>query len=188
MYLLILVRTVIYYGPRDQEVDASTDVVFKCNATTDPREAVHLAITWKRDGDGIDFANEPRFLHNATDNTLMIIASEVGDSGNYACVADNGVDFDEVTATLTVIDGKVIVNIVAVDGLAGQEVTASTAVVLAYVAIHRQHEWHRVAWSLELNPSNFIESGGFYAHSICYTVIQTGYERIPIITYNMLAT
>ena len=106
-----------------------------------------MAITWRRDGEGIDFTNEPRFLHNPADNTLTIIASEVGDSGDYTCVADNGVDFDEVTATLTVIDGKVIVNIVAADGLAEQEVTASTAVVLTCFSIHRQHVLLRVAWT-----------------------------------------
>ena len=100
-----LERTFIYNRPQDQEVNATIDVVLECGALTDARESAQLSIMWKRNGDRIDFETEPRFLHDATDDTLTIIASEVGDSGNYSCLAENGVDSDEVIIVLTV-NGK----------------------------------------------------------------------------------
>ena len=95
-------RTFIDTAPQDQEVNATMDVVFECGATTDPLEAARLEIKWKRDGDEIDFKVQKRLRYNVNDHTLTIIGSEVTDSGEYTCVADNGLDSDEVTAQLTV--------------------------------------------------------------------------------------
>ena len=94
--------TIIHTAPQNQVVRANTNIVFECEATTDPLEAAHLIITWRRNGEEINFDNEPRFRLNANDNTLTIMASEIDDSGVYTCVAENGVDSDEATAVLTV--------------------------------------------------------------------------------------
>ena len=95
-------RTFIYNGPQNQEVDASTDVVFACEAITDCREISQLTITWTHNGEEIDFENEPSFQFNIRDNTLTILASEEEDSGDYTCVAHNGLDSHDVTAGLSV--------------------------------------------------------------------------------------
>ena len=86
-------------------VDTNTDVALECEATTDHLETAHLTITWRRNGEEINFDSEPRFHINVNANTLMIVASEVEDSGEYTCVAENGVDSDDATAVLTV-EGK----------------------------------------------------------------------------------
>ena len=95
-------RTVITVAPLDQVVDAGTDAVLECEATTDPMEAAHLTITWRRDGEEIHYEREPRISCDIMDNSLTIVACEEGDSGQYTCVADNGLDSDEFTAVLSV--------------------------------------------------------------------------------------
>ena len=83
-------------------MNATTDVVFECDATTDPLEFARLKIQWYRDGRPIDFNKERRLRLNVNDNSLTIVESRVDDSGEYTCRADNGLDADEVTAQLTV--------------------------------------------------------------------------------------
>ena len=101
-FLYFSERTFIYNAPEDQVAIANTDVVFECQAFTDPREVAHLTIRWKRNGQLINFENESRFLYSDADNTLTIIQCEVNDSGNYTCVADNGLDSYKATAMLIV--------------------------------------------------------------------------------------
>jgi receptor-type tyrosine-protein phosphatase zeta len=90
--------------PKDKIVNASTDVSFRCSARTDLRELASLRITWKRDGREINLSEEPRLYFDLRDNTLKVIAAQPEDSGDYTCVAENGIDQDEATALLLVRD------------------------------------------------------------------------------------
>ena len=85
-----------------QEVNATVNVVFNCQASTDPAEESKLRIEWKRNGEPIDYEQEGRISKNMADNSLTISQVVVDDSGEYTCVASNGLDSDEVTAQLTV--------------------------------------------------------------------------------------
>ena len=89
-------------GPASRDVNASENVVFRCEAITDPAENSKLRIEWKRNGETIDYEREKRVSKNMADNSLTIGTVAVGDSGEYTCVASNGLDTDEVTAQLIV--------------------------------------------------------------------------------------
>ena len=101
--MVISERTHIHSGPQDQFVKFV--VVFECQVITDPREAAHLTVTWRRNGEEIDFTNEPRFSMDSTDNSLTISGVQAGDLGLYTCVAENGIDSDEAVAVLN-MEGK----------------------------------------------------------------------------------
>ena len=92
-------------GPASRDVNATADVVFHCEAVTDPAEDSKLRIEWRRNGETIDYEREGRISKNMADNSLTIGSVAVGDSGEYTCIASNGLDSDEVTAQL-VVKGK----------------------------------------------------------------------------------
>ena len=101
MYSLNFRKHSHYIKPRYQGIlHFGADVIFQCRASTDLREAEHLTYEWTRDGDEIDFENEPRFVFNATDHSLTIMGVEESDFGVYTCTADNGIDSDEAGASL----------------------------------------------------------------------------------------
>ena len=83
-------------------MDARTDVVFKCNATTDYLEKDYLKYQWQKNGKVIDFEREGRLSMNVNEHTLIISQAQVSDSARYTCVADNGLDSDSITAELKV--------------------------------------------------------------------------------------
>ena len=89
-------------GPASRDVNATADVVFHCEAVTDPAEDSKLRIEWRRNGETIDYEREGRISKNMADNSLTIGSVAVGDSGEYTCIASNGLDSDEVTAQLVV--------------------------------------------------------------------------------------
>ena len=55
-----------------------------------------------RDGKPIDYEREGRISKNTETNALHIKKATVDDSNRYTCVAENGLDSDEATASLTV--------------------------------------------------------------------------------------
>ena len=95
-------RTIINQSPTDQTVNISSDVTFRCNATTDSAEMSELKIEWFKNGQKLNKAQHAHILHNVHDNTLTIRKVRVEDSGNYTCRADNGIDGTQVTAKLIV--------------------------------------------------------------------------------------
>ncbi len=103
-------NTVIDVQPKDQIVNATTKVEFECGASTDQMEEAHLTITWLRDGEPIDFETEKSLRLIPSQNKLIITSAAVEDSGEYTCVASNGLDEERVTALLKVKgQGHVIV-------------------------------------------------------------------------------
>jgi hypothetical protein len=101
-YLIVRDRTIIHQQPHNVEVNASTDVVFRCNATTDSQEEHNLKYEWRKDGKLINFQNEGRLSTNMYDHSLIITGAQVEDSAEYACVASNGIDSDQMSANLKV--------------------------------------------------------------------------------------
>lgn len=85
--------------PVSHTVNASTDVVFYCNATTDPAERSKLKIEWRKNDAEIEMGS---ISTNKIDNSLRITQAQVSHSGRYTCTATNGLDSDSVTVTLTV--------------------------------------------------------------------------------------
>lgn len=81
-------------------MNASSDVVFRCGATTDSEEKMRLKIDWLKNGQKIDYEHDGS--KNVGDNSLRLNQVQVSDSGSYTCNASNGLDFDSVTVKLTV--------------------------------------------------------------------------------------
>ncbi|ELT99433.1 hypothetical protein CAPTEDRAFT_120325, partial [Capitella teleta] len=102
--LIVRERTTIHERPHDATVNASTDVIFKCNATTDELEDHNLKYEWRKNGRLIDFQREGRLSMNMNDHSLIITGAQVEDSAEYTCVAGNGLDNDSISATLKVKD------------------------------------------------------------------------------------
>ena len=53
--------TQIQTAPLDITVNEGTEAKFTCTATTDPEEVNYLEISWKKDGELIDFQLAPRY-------------------------------------------------------------------------------------------------------------------------------
>jgi receptor-type tyrosine-protein phosphatase zeta len=102
--LIVRKRTIILVPPETQTVNASEDIILRCDAETDPAEKSKLKIEWHRNGFPIDFTNEGRVSMNMMDNSLKITGCQVRDTAEYTCIASNGLDSTEVTAKLTVRD------------------------------------------------------------------------------------
>ncbi len=66
---------------------------------------MNLEITWLKDGVEIDLVREGRYDMDVVTKSLTIRGARVDDSSTYTCLADNGIDTDEVTASL-VVRGK----------------------------------------------------------------------------------
>ncbi|XP_048738675.2 neuroglian-like isoform X2 [Ostrea edulis] len=82
------------------EVDAGRDVIFTCVAKTDPKETIKYL--WKKRGTLIkDFADHHISCEN---NCAVLRIKEAGGkhSGNYTCLASNGIDEDQRTIELKV--------------------------------------------------------------------------------------
>ena len=103
--LLVRKKTQIFAPPHHQTVNASADVIFRCNATTDPEERSKLRINWLKNGERIDFEREGSISKNILDNSLRITQAQVSDSGNYTCSASNELDSDSVTV-LFIVKGR----------------------------------------------------------------------------------
>jgi receptor-type tyrosine-protein phosphatase zeta len=102
--LVVRNQTLITKSPESQVVNALSTVVLECEAITDPNEENHLTVEWKYKRESIDYDKDPRITRNKIDKSLRIVGITVEDTGEYTCVADNGLDSDEATATITVQD------------------------------------------------------------------------------------
>lgn len=98
----MLDRTVIIDPPESQVVMAGKEVSFWCNATTDAGELTHLKIEWMKNDVLLttEESDQWSILDGGRRLTMKHIA--VADSGRYTCTADNGLDSDSITVSLTV--------------------------------------------------------------------------------------
>jgi len=83
-------------------VAVGRDVTLRCDATTDQLEYHNLRISWLFNGEKIEFGSRTNVAQNDDDVSLKITRAQVDNSGNYTCNASTALDWDDVTATLTV--------------------------------------------------------------------------------------
>ena len=100
----------IFTPPESQEYDPNADeIIFKCEASTD--DSTELAITWFFN-EAIIYFNQEKRMALGPDNSLIIDVRDMDRdevkrqfSGEYMCLADNGVSTDEQGASLRVGSG-----------------------------------------------------------------------------------
>lgn len=87
-------------GKTSIEVDSEEDVKFTCIAMTDPRETVRYV--WKKNGKVIKDISDPHVRCEEGCSVLRVQEADATQSGNYTCVANNGIDEDQRTIELRV--------------------------------------------------------------------------------------
>lgn len=87
-------------GKTSIEVDSDEDVKFTCIAMTDPRETVRYV--WKKNGKVIKDLSDPHVRCEEGCSVLRVQEADATQSGNYTCVANNGIDEDQRTIELRV--------------------------------------------------------------------------------------
>ena len=87
-------------GKESLEVDIDADVLYTCIAMTDPQETVRY--TWRKDGQVIKDNSDPHLSCEENCSILRVKEAKGRHSGNYTCVASNGIDQDHRTIQLKV--------------------------------------------------------------------------------------
>ncbi|KAL3851941.1 hypothetical protein ACJMK2_015632 [Sinanodonta woodiana] len=87
--------------PKEQQVNFRRDAHFQCSATTDDQESKNLRITWLHNGIPVDLHNPDVKITDAYGLILKNTSSK--NTGNYTCVATNGLDSASASAQLNVI-------------------------------------------------------------------------------------
>ncbi|ESO96246.1 hypothetical protein LOTGIDRAFT_174928 [Lottia gigantea] len=97
--LVVREKTRISQEPNNVQSVNGNDAVFRCRAFTDPNEQHRLRYTWLRNGQPLIIDND-RVIQQSEE--LIIKDSMSQDTGNYTCIASNGLDEDRAWATLKV--------------------------------------------------------------------------------------
>ncbi|KAK3601735.1 hypothetical protein CHS0354_016099 [Potamilus streckersoni] len=87
--------------PKEQLVRFGSVAHFKCSATTDDQESKNLGITWLHNGIPVDLHNPDVEITDAFGLILKNTSSK--NTGNYTCVATNGLDSASASAQLNVL-------------------------------------------------------------------------------------
>ncbi|XP_078347645.1 protein sidekick-2-like isoform X2 [Oculina patagonica] len=91
--------------PKNTDAVVNETVELQCQGRGDPTPT----ISWQKNGQNIDIANNPRYDQKVT-GSLQIRASQKSDSGKYLCVASNSEGSVRANATLRVLIKTVITN------------------------------------------------------------------------------
>ncbi|XP_055958348.1 neuroglian isoform X2 [Patella vulgata] len=97
--LVVRGKTLIATEPVNLQPIHGNDAMFKCDALTDPHEKHKLKYTWYLDNEPVIIDND-RVLQENGD--LIIKNTNSKDTGNYTCIASNGLDEDKAWATMKV--------------------------------------------------------------------------------------
>jgi len=100
-FVKVFERTRISAHPTDSDVPAGQSAIFRCNANADSN--LTLSIDWLRNGQLIDFDQEPNLV-TAADYSLTILNTSMQDSGTYTCLARTRLDNATTSAMLIVQD------------------------------------------------------------------------------------
>ncbi|CAH1774835.1 unnamed protein product [Owenia fusiformis] len=106
-YLNVLEPTVFVLQPTNVQLDPETDVIFKCQAKTDP--SLRITIDWLRDGELIVYKQDQIFKND--ENSLVIMTSQMDDKGakyadsTYTCQAQTAMGAEQANARLESIIG-----------------------------------------------------------------------------------
>jgi len=89
-------------GPLDVTISASQDFELRCLATTDAIEMPLLRVEWLKDASPVNRVSvEHRRMHGI-ESFLKIKKAKIDDTGNYTCLAGNGIDSDNQSAQVVV--------------------------------------------------------------------------------------
>ena len=103
LFFYITVKTTIRSGPYPltQTIRHGSRLQFTCQATTDHHEVSRLTISWLKDGEPVNL-KDPR-ISKTDGKGLLVTNVSSSDTGNYTCVASNGLDSDSKSAEVKVI-------------------------------------------------------------------------------------
>ena len=84
--------------PKNTDAVVNETVELQCQGRGDPTPTIR----WQKNGQDINFANNPRYFQKDT-GSLQISTSQKSDSGKYVCVATNTQGSVRANATLRVL-------------------------------------------------------------------------------------
>ena len=84
--------------PKNTDAVVNETVELQCQGRGDPTPTIR----WQKNGQDINFANNPRYFQKHT-GSLQISTSQKSDSGKYVCVATNSQGSVRANATLRVL-------------------------------------------------------------------------------------
>ncbi|XP_078061588.1 LOW QUALITY PROTEIN: neural cell adhesion molecule L1-like, partial [Mustelus asterias] len=90
-------------SPRDQHVQRSYPVSFRCVVEVDP-SLKPAELQWKKDGEAIDEADDDDSKYRIQDGELKIKSASYEDEGSYMCVGTTELDTVMASAQLIVVD------------------------------------------------------------------------------------
>ena len=98
LFVFVALPVWIDIPPKDTFALVNETVELECKGRGDPTPT----ITWKKNDQPIDFANNRRYFQKST-GSIQISGSQKSDSGKYTCEATNRVGSKWAKVTLTVL-------------------------------------------------------------------------------------
>ncbi|XP_074501238.1 cell adhesion molecule L1-like a isoform X9 [Sebastes fasciatus] len=96
--------TKIVSPPQDVQIVSGTTAQLTCQAEYDKSLRDTFEVVWRKDGEEIPLSFEENSRYFVDDGGLQIMSVNLSDQGIYTCIARTGLDEDNATALLTVLD------------------------------------------------------------------------------------
>ncbi|XP_037628770.1 neural cell adhesion molecule L1-like protein isoform X7 [Sebastes umbrosus] len=96
--------TKIVSPPQDVQIVSGTTAQLTCQAEYDKSLRDTFEVVWRKDGEEIPLSFEENSRYFVDDSLLQIMSVNLSDQGIYTCIARTGLDEDNATALLTVLD------------------------------------------------------------------------------------